>query len=294
MRPTSATVAAPSERRAAAAARGASRRAAGRVSHSHEDGERRVVHVAGGQVVGAGEVVELVAEVSVPRAGGEVQRELRAGEKRDQPPDTSGCGFPHSPLPAAVVRISHAPPCPGPPPPARPGRAGLGGGLLRRSRERQRRGRRQRGESLAHAAGRHRRGPRSRRANWASLPYQPGLTLVTVNAGAPVKAGDTLWLRSGYHGAVTIQGAYNAAPITVAAQPGPRSAAAQPARAGGAELGLARPVDQPLARAAADRADHDRERRDHNFFGPAWDVDRRGLRRLHRGRRLGLDGRPTG
>ncbi len=56
--------------------------------------------------------------------------------------------------------------------------------------------------------------------SWASLPYQPGMSLVTVNPGAPVKAGDTLWLRSGYHGAVVIQGAYNAAPITVAAQTG--------------------------------------------------------------------------
>src|SRR5688572_13590150 len=56
--------------------------------------------------------------------------------------------------------------------------------------------------------------------NWQSLPYQPGLSLVTVNPGAPVKAEDTLWLRSGYHGQVVIQGAYNASAITVAAQPG--------------------------------------------------------------------------
>jgi hypothetical protein len=56
--------------------------------------------------------------------------------------------------------------------------------------------------------------------DWESLPYQPGASLVTVNAGAPVKAGDTVWLRNGYHGAVVIQGAYNAVPITVAALPG--------------------------------------------------------------------------
>lgn len=31
--------------------------------------------------------------------------------------------------------------------------------------------------------------------NWESLPYQPGLDLITVNAGAPVRAGDTLpWM----------------------------------------------------------------------------------------------------
>ena len=56
--------------------------------------------------------------------------------------------------------------------------------------------------------------------HWASLPYQPGATLVVVNPGAPVTAGDTLWLRSGYHGELFLRGAYNAAPITVAAAPG--------------------------------------------------------------------------
>lgn len=56
--------------------------------------------------------------------------------------------------------------------------------------------------------------------NWESLPYEEGANLVTVNAGAPVKAGDTLFLRSGYHGHIFIQSAYNSAPITVAAEPG--------------------------------------------------------------------------
>ncbi|HSM14921.1 MAG TPA: hypothetical protein VLA66_12720, partial [Thermoanaerobaculia bacterium] len=31
--------------------------------------------------------------------------------------------------------------------------------------------------------------------HWETLPYVPGATLVVVNPGAPVKAGDTLWLR---------------------------------------------------------------------------------------------------
>src|SRR5512139_2168883 len=44
--------------------------------------------------------------------------------------------------------------------------------------------------------------------NWDSLPYGSGSVLVPVNAGAPVKAGDTLWLRTGYHGEVVISGAY--------------------------------------------------------------------------------------
>ncbi|MCB9647132.1 MAG: right-handed parallel beta-helix repeat-containing protein [Deltaproteobacteria bacterium] len=55
---------------------------------------------------------------------------------------------------------------------------------------------------------------------WASLPYAPGASLVPKNAGAPVQAGDTLWLMSGYHGDVDITGYYNAAELTIAAAPG--------------------------------------------------------------------------
>ncbi|NCQ60368.1 MAG: hypothetical protein GW913_06830 [Myxococcales bacterium] len=56
--------------------------------------------------------------------------------------------------------------------------------------------------------------------NWTTLPYADGATLGPVNAGAPIQAGDTLWLGSGYHGALEITGAYNSAPITIAAEPG--------------------------------------------------------------------------
>ncbi len=56
--------------------------------------------------------------------------------------------------------------------------------------------------------------------NWESLPYADGKPLVTKNGGAPVTAGDTLWLATGYHGNLNIQGAYNSAPITIAAAPG--------------------------------------------------------------------------
>lgn len=56
--------------------------------------------------------------------------------------------------------------------------------------------------------------------DWPAYPYQPGTTLVTVNPGAPVHAGDTLWLRSGDYGDISIQHAYNTAPITIAAAPG--------------------------------------------------------------------------
>ena len=55
---------------------------------------------------------------------------------------------------------------------------------------------------------------------WAQLPYEPGGDLKPRNPGAPVKAGDTIWLRSGYHGDIFIQSAYNAALITIAAESG--------------------------------------------------------------------------
>lgn len=41
-----------------------------------------------------------------------------------------------------------------------------------------------------------------------------------INPGAPVKAGDTLWLRSGWHGVIRIQGGHNAEFITLAAERG--------------------------------------------------------------------------
>jgi MYXO-CTERM domain-containing protein len=55
---------------------------------------------------------------------------------------------------------------------------------------------------------------------WDELPYDETRQLVAKNAGAPVGPGDTIWLRDGYHGAVEIQGAYNADRITIAAESG--------------------------------------------------------------------------
>jgi hypothetical protein len=108
--------------------------------------------------------------------------------------------------------------------------------------------------------------------NWSSLPYQPGATLVTINAGAPVKAGDRLWLRSGYHGAITIQSAYNAAPITIAAQPGHvpllRSLTVQAAQNWVLrDLSISPSHAPPLTPAITIV-----NLRNHSFFGPAWDV----------------------
>ena len=40
-------------------------------------------------------------------------------------------------------------------------------------------------------------------------------TLVPRNAGAPVQAGDTIYLRSGYHGSIFIQSYFNASNITI-------------------------------------------------------------------------------
>ncbi len=224
-----------------------------------EDGERWVVDVAGRQVVGAGEVVELVPEVSVPRAGQQVERELRTGKKPDQPPDTSGCGFPHSPLPVAVVRIRHAPPCPGPPPPSRPCRAGRGGGLLRRSRERQRHGRRQRRESLADPAS----GPpgephRNAELGVAPLPARAGPGHDQRGRARPggryPLAAHRLSRRGGHPERLQRSRDHDRRPA------GARPAAPEPARGVGAELDPARPVDQSLARPAAHPPDHGGQR----------------------------------
>ena len=55
---------------------------------------------------------------------------------------------------------------------------------------------------------------------WESLPYVEGAELVEKNGGAVVKGGDTIYLRSGYHGDLEIVGFYNKQNITVAAQEG--------------------------------------------------------------------------
>jgi hypothetical protein len=114
-------------------------------------------------------------------------------------------------------------------------------------------------------------GRRVETRSWATLPYAPGASLVTVNAGAPVRAGDTLWLRSGYHGAVVIQGAYNARRITVAAQPGHtpllRSLLVQGAQNWTFRgLSISPSHAPPLSTITIVNV------RDHSFYGPAWDV----------------------
>ena len=51
--------------------------------------------------------------------------------------------------------------------------------------------------------------------HWDDLPYDDSDVLVPGDATAPVKAGDTIYLRTGYHGAPVIQGAYNDSPIVM-------------------------------------------------------------------------------
>jgi hypothetical protein len=54
----------------------------------------------------------------------------------------------------------------------------------------------------------------------ASHPYVLGDPLVAKNPGAPVKAGDTIRLRSGYHGRLDVAEYYNADYISIEAEPG--------------------------------------------------------------------------
>ncbi len=57
---------------------------------------------------------------------------------------------------------------------------------------------------------------------YANLPYNGNNALVEKNANAPVKAGDTLVLLSGFHGRFYLRGAYNEYPITIRAAVGHR------------------------------------------------------------------------
>lgn len=55
---------------------------------------------------------------------------------------------------------------------------------------------------------------------WDDFPYREGRVLVPKNTGAPVRGGDTIVLRAGYHGDLVIVGHYNARNIQVVAQKG--------------------------------------------------------------------------
>jgi parallel beta-helix repeat protein len=55
---------------------------------------------------------------------------------------------------------------------------------------------------------------------WDQLPYTEQSELVPKDPGAPVRAGDTIWLRSGYHGDLQITRYYNPGTVTLAAEEG--------------------------------------------------------------------------
>ena len=107
---------------------------------------------------------------------------------------------------------------------------------------------------------------------WPSYPYTPGMSLLPVNPGAPVKAGDTLWLRSGYYGDVVISRMYNSAPITIAAQTGqtPRLRSLHVQAAQNWKLrGLSISPSYAATYARTTIADIS----NHNYFGPTWDIE---------------------
>jgi hypothetical protein len=107
--------------------------------------------------------------------------------------------------------------------------------------------------------------------DWETHPYVPGLGFVVVNAGAPVRAGDTLWLRTGYHGELFLRGAYNAAPITLAAEPGhaPRLSSL---RLQATQNWIVRGVSVSPSHAAPPLGPGTIvEVESHDWFGPSWD-----------------------
>ena len=109
-------------------------------------------------------------------------------------------------------------------------------------------------------------------SNWPNYPYTPTMTLVAVNPGAPIKSGDTLWLRDGYYGDVVISHMYNSALIMIAAQPGHtpriRSLRVQSAQHWGLRgLSISPSYASPYVKTTlADISNH-------NYFGPTWDIE---------------------
>lgn len=109
--------------------------------------------------------------------------------------------------------------------------------------------------------------------HWESLPYAPGLGWVPVNPGAPVQPGDTIWLRSGFHGELFVRGAYNLAPITIAAVPG-QSPQLSRVQLSAAQNWIVRGVaispsyaPEPLTQGTIVFVEN------HGWHGPSWDVE---------------------
>ena len=106
---------------------------------------------------------------------------------------------------------------------------------------------------------------------WEKLPYRDSARLVPKNEGAPVRAGDTIYLRSGYHGELNIQGYYNSGPITIAAQDGHTPKLARVRIRSGANWRLKGLQISPEFAASFERGtmiDLD----SHGFHGPVHDI----------------------
>ena len=108
--------------------------------------------------------------------------------------------------------------------------------------------------------------------DWPDYPYEDGMQLVTVHPGAPVRAGDTIRLRDGYHGDIEIMHAYNAAPITIApavgASPHVRSLTVQ-----SAQNWIIRGLSISPSYASPNEAIDLASISDHNYFGPTFDIE---------------------
>lgn len=113
--------------------------------------------------------------------------------------------------------------------------------------------------------------------DWPSYPYVPGMQLEPINVGAPVKAGDTLWLRSGYHGDLVVASAYNSAPITIAAQPG-QAPRIRSVLVRSAQNWILRNLTVSASFAPVNESVTLLSIENHNWTGPAWDVEIAGCR----------------
>jgi len=108
--------------------------------------------------------------------------------------------------------------------------------------------------------------------DWPDYPYESGMQLVPVNSGAPVRAGDTIWLRNGYHGDLSIEHAYNTAPITIAAQPG-QTPHVRSVNVQAAQNWIVRGLSISPSYAATNDSITMIDVDDHNYFGPTWDIE---------------------
>lgn len=114
--------------------------------------------------------------------------------------------------------------------------------------------------------------------DWDHFPWDGNAVLVPINAGAPIRAGDTILLHTGDYGSVTIARLYNEAPITIAAAPGavPRLEklsmySVQNWRISGLHVSPGAPLPDGATR------DYIVKVNNHNHFGPSRQIELRDL-----------------